>query len=96
MISTRERKRLTPVQIGLATSYTKNELIADQRRLEDTLERKQAELKELQDLVHAKQREIWRVRDSNQRPSSGNETQSSVDPREEEKRRLRQGQTPSG
>jgi hypothetical protein len=64
MISTRERKRLTPVQIGLATSYTKNELIADHKRLEDTLERKQAELKELQDLVHAKQREIWRVRDS--------------------------------
>jgi hypothetical protein len=64
MIPTRERKLLTPVQVGLATSNTQNELLADHKRLEATLQCKEQELKELQDLVHAKQREIWRVRDS--------------------------------
>ena len=64
MMSTRERKLLTNTQVELATSKTKGELLADHKLLEATLQWKEEELKELQDRVHAKQREIWKVRDS--------------------------------
>ena len=64
MISARERKRLTPVQIGLATSHPKDVLDEAVAIIQVDIEEKESELKALEDLVHEKKREIWMSRDS--------------------------------
>lgn len=64
MIRAKERKRLTPVQIGLATSHSKDHLDEAVAIIQAGIEEKESELKALEDLVHEKKREIWMSRDS--------------------------------